>query len=125
VLVHRAQAARVGWEMGPLTLGSNGRPLLGWQVVVEYRERKTEPGGGGRDDPVQTELVGGEADARWAGLPSTPQRIVVERDCVSVLAHAQIEEFVTSTSTVKKRRGPTSSGRIPSTPSTKERRPRR
>ena len=52
---------------------------------------KTEPGGGGRDDPVQTELVGGEADA-LAGLPWTPQRIEVERDGVSVLAHAQIEQ---------------------------------
>jgi hypothetical protein len=35
LLVDRAQAARVGWEMGPLTLGSNSRPLLGWQVVLE------------------------------------------------------------------------------------------
>ena len=35
LLVHRAQAARVGWEMGPLTLGSNSRPLLGGQVVLE------------------------------------------------------------------------------------------
>jgi hypothetical protein len=35
LLVDRAQAARVGWEMGPLTLGSNSRPLLGGQVVLE------------------------------------------------------------------------------------------
>jgi hypothetical protein len=70
---------------------------------------------------VQTELVGGEADA-LGRAPMDPQRIEVERDGVSVLAHAQIEKrFVTSTSTVNKRRGPTSSGRIPSTPSTRER----
>ena len=40
---------------------------------------------------MQNELVGGEPDA-LAGLPRTPQRIEVERDGVSVLAHAQIEQ---------------------------------
>src|SRR5512132_3932847 len=46
-----AQAPRVGREVGPLRLGGDRRPLFGGQVVLEQRERETEPVAAGAITP--------------------------------------------------------------------------
>jgi hypothetical protein len=79
LIVDGTQTPRIGREVGPLGLGGDRRPLRSGQVVLEQVEREAEPGGGGRDDAVQTELMGGEPDA-LARLPRACERVGVEPD---------------------------------------------